>query len=478
MYLYRSNRVETLAACLAELCREPLASPLSRECIVVQSKGMATWLTMRLADSFGVWANPDFPHPRQLIERLLVVTLGERAALAADWNRDRLTLAILEELPALLAQPEFSPIARYFATGRDDCKQLQLAERIAQVFDQYAVFRPDMVLEWEAGANTAPGQDEGWQPFLWRAIAARLVSPARLYQEAFASLQEGRLLQRASLPERLFLFGITTLPPVYLSLLAELAQHLPVHLLLFAPTEEYWGETASAAAAGRLLRRTAGSTAELHLAAGHPLLASLGTLGRDFQVLLEERVAAMADHSLFTAHETPRTLLHLVQDDILKLRHRHPRATEAECAPMMLDAADDSLVIHCCHSPLREVEVLQDQLLAMFDREGLAPRDIAVMVPDIETYAPFIEAVFGRDPADPRFLPFRIADRGLGREAPLVEAFFSLLALLPGRLAAPQVLDFLGVAPVREHFAIAAEELAALLLRPTPLGSREGIDAA
>lgn len=481
MYLYRSNRVETLAACLTELCREPLASPLSRECIVVQSKGMATWLAMHLADSFGVWANPDFPHPRQLIERLLVATLGEQAAKAADWNRDRLTLAILDELPNLLAQPEFVPIARYFATGSDDLKWLQLAERIAQVFDQYAVFRPEMVLQWEAGDNTVADPEGQWQPLLWRAVAARLVSPASLYHEAYDLVRAGRFVRQTALPDRLFLFGITTLPPVYLSLLAELANHLPVHLLLFSPAEEYWGETASAAAVGYLLRRSAGrgATDDLHLEAGHPLLASLGTLGRDFQMLLEERVAnAMADQALFVAHGAPQSVLHRLQDDILQLRHRHRRSVEAECQPIFLAADDDSLAIHSCHSPLREVEVLQDQLLAMLGKDGLQPRDIAVMVPDIETYAPFIEAVFGRAPADPRYIPFRIADRSVGREAPLIEAFFSLLAMLTGRLAASQVFDFLTFPLVREHFGIAVEELPVLERWTIEAGIRWGIDEA
>lgn len=479
MYLYRSNRLERLAEVLAELCREPPASPFSRECVVVQSKGMAAWLSMRLADHFGVWANPDFPRPRQFVQRLLVATLGERAELIADWNRDRLSLAILEALPPLLDRPEFAPIARYFAVGSDDFKWLQLAGRIAQVFDQYAVFRPEMVLDWEEGGGGSLDGEDCWQPLLWRALANRLVSPATLYREAYRDLQAGRLREPSVLPERLFLFGITTLPPIYLSLLAELANQLPVHLLLFTPAEDYWGETASAAAVGHLLRRDGGALApdDLHLAEGHPLLASLGALGRDFQVLLEERLAGvMADYPLFVAHPGPQCLLHRLQNDILHLRHRRHQAQEAENAPWPLGATDDSLVIHSCHSPLREVEVLQDQLLAMIARDGLAPREIAVMVPDIETYAPLIEAVFGREASDPRFLPYRIADRTLGREAPLIEAFFTLLTLLAGRLTAPQLLDFLAAIPVRERFAIRAEELLAIERWTVEAGIRWGID--
>lgn len=482
MYIYRSNRVDILAACLADLCRPPLSSPFLPECIVVQSKGMATWLTMRLADHFGVWANPDFPRPRQLVQRLLTASLGREAERTADFSRELLTMAVLEQLPRLLARPEFAPVAQYFATGSDDLKWVQLAEKIAHVFDQYAVFRPEMVLGWEAGQDTALSPDALWQPILWRAITAQIVSPAGLFRVAYQRLQAGELAVPEALPERVFLFGITTLPPVYLSLFAELARQLPVHLLLCSPAEEYWGDVASREAVSHILTRAApqADRENMHLSVGPPLLAALGGQGRDFQVLLEERLTGVVeDQQLFVAEPAPRQMLQVLQEDILRLRHRHGRAEAEDCRPLPLADADDSIAMHCCHSPLREVEVLQDQLLAMLNRdECLAPRDIVVMVPDIERYAPFVEAVFDRDPTDERYIPFCVADRAISREAPLVEAFWALLELLQSRMTASGLLDFLAFAPVHERFGMAAEDLEQVERWVVQSGIRWGIDEA
>src|SRR3989339_426074 len=92
MHVYRSNRVEALLDSLADVLRTPLSSPLAPECIVVQSKGMATWLAMQLSGRFGVWANPDFPHPRQFVQRVLRATLGDEGDLVQRYSRERLAL--------------------------------------------------------------------------------------------------------------------------------------------------------------------------------------------------------------------------------------------------------------------------------------------------------------------------------------------------------------------------------------------------
>ena len=68
MHVHRSNRTERLFDVLADVVATPLADPMARECIGVQGRGMERWLSMRLARRFGVWANPEFPFPRLLIQ--------------------------------------------------------------------------------------------------------------------------------------------------------------------------------------------------------------------------------------------------------------------------------------------------------------------------------------------------------------------------------------------------------------------------
>lgn len=471
-FLTRSNRIEELFAALGDELARPPADPLTPECIVVQSRGMATWLAMQLATRFGVWANPDFPHPRRFIRRLLVAALGRESEPVASFNRDILTLAIMAALPRLIEGPLFLPLRRYLAGG-DDWKSLQLAAKISDVFDQYAIFRPEMVLAWEAGDDLGPSRRpletaDRWQAELWRAITSAIISPARQMHEAWLRLRDGAPAAPELLPPRVMLFAVTTLPPVYLSLLHEASRHTSIHLYLFSPAREYWADLYSPRAMTAFLARRGKSREAqepLHLTGGHPLLTSLGTVGREFQDLLEESADYQESGDFLTSATAANTTLARLQDDIL--------AAKPPAQPL---AMDDSIVIHACHSPLREVEVLQDQLLAMLADGSLQPREIVVMTPDMDTYGPLIEAVFQRSPADPRFLPFRIADRGPLREAPLIDAFCNLFALAESRLSLVKVLDFLARESVRRRFDLDPARLERLTLWLEESRVRWGID--
>ena len=493
LILYRSNRIEALLDCLAEELGCAPAHPLTPETIVVQSRGMATWLGLRLAERFGVWANPDFPHPRHFIERLLKAVLGGEHPLS-PFNRDPLILALLQILSRLPTAGEFAPLNRYLS-GADDWKLLQLAEKIADLFDQYAVYRPEMVLAWEQGGGGdggvvqgggAPGGRSGgkdvagqngdealWQPILWRQLVRQLGSPLKPLREALDRLQQQRPAAPELLPERLILFGITTLPPLYLTLFNELARLIPVHLLLFSPARDYWADIFAPAALEKMLLSRNGENEEaLHLSGGHPLLASLGTVGREFQDILEEQTeyqSAPAGERFpeATSGETP-SLLARLQEDIMLLRPPEPRPRSA---------TDRSITIHSCHSPLREVEVLQDQLLALLESGEFSPHEIVVMVPEIETYAPLIEAVFNRPRGDRRRIPYRIADRPLSREAELIDALFRLFELARGRLPLSGVLDFLASEPVRRSFGPDRQQLQRIEQWLRQCRVRWGIDA-
>ncbi|MFQ6757344.1 MAG: exodeoxyribonuclease V subunit gamma [Deltaproteobacteria bacterium] len=481
MHVYRSNRVEALLDSLADVLRTPLSSPLAPECIVVQSKGMATWLAMQLSGRFGVWANPDFPHPRQFVQRALRATLGDEGDLVQRYSRERLAFVICALLDDCRRDPDFSPLTSYLSDGPLS-KKLQLARQIAHLFDQYAVYRPAMILAWEEGENRAFSHaltEDLWQPKLWRQLVAHLgcCSPARLMQRARQALAAGVIPFPRHLPARVSLFGIDTLPPMYLDIMGELAHILPVHFHLFSPTEGYFGDIRSQGEVHRALARLPSGLdeADLSLEIGHPLLASMGGMARDFQEILEGSVAYVEAGEQYLGHDAPRTMLEVLHNDILQLYHRSPAGGNA--APVFLGEDDASLRIHACHSRLREVEVLQDQLLALLQEDpALTPREIVVMLPDVSAYAPLIEAVFGLSPEDKRFIPFRIADRSLLSEASLIEVFFRFLQMVPGRMPVSEVLELLACEAVQQHYAITPEELPRIRLWVEKAGIRWGID--
>ncbi len=481
MHVYRANRVESLLDSLTDVLCTPLSSPLAPECIVVQSKGMATWLAMQLSGRFGVWANPDFPHPRQFIQRVLRATLGEEGDRVQRYSRERLAFVICALLDDCRHDPDFSPLTSYLVDGPLS-KKLQLARQIANLFDQYAVYRPEMILAWEEGENRAFAHDlaeDLWQPKLWRLLVAHLgcCSPARLMLQARQALAAGDIPFSHLLPTRVSLFGIDTLPTVYLGIMGELAHILPVHFHLFSPAEGYFADIRSQAEALRALARVPSGLdeADLYLEIGHPLLGSMGGMARDFQEVLEGSVPYVEAGEYYTGHAAPQTMLEVLQNDIQHLDHRSPAGGTA--APQILAGDDDSIRIHACHSRLREVEVLQDQLLALLqDDPALVPRDIVVMLPEVSAYAPLIEAVFGLSPEDKRFIPFRIADRSLLSGTPLIDVLFRFLQMAPGRMTVSEVLELLACEPIHSNFGIAPEDMDKIRLWVEKTGIRWGID--
>ncbi|WP_111655386.1 exodeoxyribonuclease V subunit gamma [Isoalcanivorax indicus] len=469
-YLYQSNRLEHLAAMLGAVMAQQPASPLSSEQVLVHSPGMATWLRLNLAARHGIAANIECPLPSTFfwqLHRRLHPDLPEQSA----WSKDNLLWHLLAELPELLKCDAGAPLAHYL---RDDSplRRFQLCRDIADLFDQYLVYRPAWLNDWEAGRVSEVPDNRRWQPVLWQRLAARIraLAPRDLHR---GELMDARRLREhlnpAQLPPRVFLFGPTTQPAAQLEALGVLGECCDVHLFLLNPSAEYWGHVQSdrQLARHRVKALRAGQSWEsLPGEVGNPLLASLGAQGRELLELLLGGLWPQAQE--IDAFVPPRedTLLGQVQADIFNLHdgRQAPRA-----------AALHTIQLHDCHSPMREVEVLHDRLLALFEQDStLRPRDVVVMMPDVGSYAPLIEAVFGadREPA----IPWAIADRSLADEAPLLRSVLQLLQPRVSRFTANEVMDLLDVPAIRTRFGFSIEELPLLRRWISEAGIRWGLD--
>ncbi len=458
LFLHSSNRLEVLAAELAKVLHTPLSSPLAPEIIAVQSKGMERWLSLQLASIDGIWANYRFPFPTAMIRELLGNLLGPitESPLLVPEN---LAWRLMEILPEKLQDPTYQPLAPYLHDhAGDDLRLWQLCGRIAGLLDQYLVYRHQLINDWEEGRLQQLGPHEAWQADLWRTLVSGVDAPihrAKLTELFRAKLAGDPEQLRALLPERIILFGVSTLPPLHLELLDALATLIPVHLFFLNPCEGYWLEIRSPREAARLLRRAAEKgldAEEVYIENGHPLLGSLGRSGRNFLSRLLELNAN--DDSVFVP-ASAETLLAALHRDILGTDWPldWPPAEKKE-----VRTDDHSLQIHACHGPLREVEVLHDLLLTAFSElPGLTPRDVLVMAPDIEIYAPYIDAVFSRAGRErsASSLPYTIADRGQRSSGGELLISFERLCSLPGsRCTAAELLDLLQLAPVGRRFGL------------------------
>jgi len=448
--LYTGNRLELLAEQLAAVLKQPLRSPMTSEIIVVQSPGMARWISLELAARLGICANVEYPFPNACIHTIIQRMLPDIPD-ATGFEKETLTWTILKLLPQVVHRPGFEILQKYVDAEESWLKFFQLAERIADTFDQYLLYRPEMICQWDAGHASH------WQAELWRLILAdnrgKFHRPA-LRNRLQEAMQHG-IVNCDALPERVSVFGVSSLPVFHIDVLALIAQCVPVNLFLMNPCQQYWFDILSEremARATNRLKKQGLTFNDLHYETGNNLLASMGAQSRDFFDAIYQ--LDFEEHAAFVPAENQSMLAH-IQNDILNLIEADSSAPRRQIA-----AADTSIQFHSCHSPMREVEVLYDQLLAMFQADpSLKPRDILVMTPDIEAYAPTIQAVFDapRDAAER--IPFSIADRSMLRENQVMETFLALLDLCGSRFSVAQVLSILESPAVWKRFDLTEPDL-------------------
>ncbi|MBE7926361.1 exodeoxyribonuclease V subunit gamma [Pseudomonas saudiphocaensis] len=445
--LYHAPDLETLGELATTLLAKPLADPFAPALVVVPSQGMGRWLTLELARKQGIAMQLETQLPARFVWDLSRAVLGqlpEQSAFAPQTLTWRLYDWLCE--PANL---ELAPRLAQYLDGGDERRRLSLAAKIADTFDQYLLYRDDWLAAWERGETLDLGPDEGWQALLWHELTKDgHPHRARLLGDLLQRLYGDEALP--GLPERLLVFGISSLPPHHLRVLDGLARHIDVVVCALNPSREAWGDIRDIR---ELARQPDSGVDDWYLDVGHPLLASLGKQGRDFFDALFSLEGQ--EFGLYSADEDLRdeSLLRALQNDILRLHTRHPDER------MQLADGDRSLEMHIAHSPLREVEILHDQLLARFATDpSLSPGQVVVLTPDIERYAPFIEAVFAPREGVPR-IPYSLADRSLRAEVPLIEAFLELLMLAQSRFAAEEVLAWLEQPAIARRAGIESEDL-------------------
>jgi len=454
--VWHSNRTEQLVDVLVEILGTPgSAEPFEPEIVVVPTVGLGRWLTLRLAEARGITANVRFPLPTPFLWELWRRVLDDVPERSA-YDKEILIWRVYEALEGLPGEPPWEPLARYLEPA-DPLRRWQLAGRIADTFDRYLLYRPEWITEWAAGGG------EGWQPALWRRIAASAgsVHRASVHHRFVDALRSRRAADR--LPRRFAVFGVSTLPPAQLEDLLAVSRSSDVHLLFANPCEHDWTELRSRREVAREVLRTGKDADDLHFETGHPLLAACGRQGREFMtLLLDAGDEAVVSEDRF---EDPgdRSGLARVQRAIL------------DSFPEPVDAGDGSIEVHSCHGPMREIEVLHDRLLARFGASGDSPTaaDVVVLTPSIEAYAPMIEAVFGtRKP----YVPFAIADRAQRLASPTIVAVLALLELPAGRFEAGAVLGLLDAPAIGARFGIGERDLPEIRRLVDESGVRWGID--
>jgi exodeoxyribonuclease V gamma subunit len=507
LYVHRAERSDGLANALAALLAEPLDDPLGAEIVAVPTRGMERWLTQRLShrlgasegSSDGVCANIDFPWPRRLVGDVVATAAGVDAELD-PWLPERATWPLLNVLDASLHEPWLDAVSAYLGAGSGEPdpvrrgRRLSVVRHAADLFDRYALNRPAMIMSWVAGEDTdgAGGSlppTARWQAELWRRLrlAIGIPGPAERLEPACTRLRDDASV--VALPSRISLFGLTRLPAGHLQILRSVSAHRDVHLFLLHPSPTLWGQIAQANRdRQRPTRRRDDPTVTL---ASNRLLASWGRDAREMQLVLgsaDDRV----DHHHRLEFAQDALLAHIQADVRADREPPGPPLPGRPDVRLMLDREDRSVQIHACHGRARQIEVMRDAILHMLAEDPtLEPRDVIVMCPDIEAFAPLIHATFGAgdsstvldradglaDDARPVDLHVRLADRSLRQTNPVLSLVAYLLDLADQRVTASQVLGLLDREPVRHRFRFDDEDVARLQSWIGQAAIRWGLDA-
>lgn len=508
--ILHANHLEDLTAVLVDWVQANPLDPLADEVFLVQSNGMAQWLKLALADddACGIAAAQDFQLPSAFLWRAYRSVLGEAAVPATSpFDKTRLLWRLMAHLPGLLTRPTFTPLQRFLHADDDLRRRYQLAARLADLYDQYQVYRADWLAAWEDGDDRifrSPGDagvaltasENAWQAELWRELIATLPAAASTSSRAHVHRRFVEALQAgpapSDLPARIVVFGLSSLPAQMLEALYALSPHCQILMMVQNPCRHYWGDIIEDK---ELLRRQQSRHAppselqhvpdeEQHRHA-NPLLAAWGKQGRDYIGLLYDYDAPEAYQQrfrqidLFTdpahQHQRPESMLAAIQQAVFELEPA-PASPEPR-------VPDPSIRFQRAHSPQREVEILHDHVLAALEESAngthpARPRDFIVMVPDIETYAPHIDAVFGNvSEGDPRHIPYSIADRSQLQTQPLAAALQRLLELPGLRFTPGDLLDLLEAPALRRRFGIDATDLPVLHDWVDGAGIRWGLHA-
>jgi exodeoxyribonuclease V gamma subunit len=480
-HVHRAERADRLVVGLAELLAQPPADPFDEELVVVPARGVERWLSQQLAHRLGVsdgredgvCAGVRFASPRSLVAELLGTKDDD------PWDPDRLVWPLLGVIDESLGESWCRTLARHLGeehVGRErDLRRNRrygVARRIAGLFASYASQRPEMLAEWAAGTVGELDQtDLAWQAELYRRLLDRVGEPGPDVRLAAAVERLREASTTVDLPERVSFLGHTRLAAGEMALLDALAVYRDVHLWLPHPSPVLWDALAPRASQGPVRRADDPAPVD----APNPLLISLGRDSRELQRTLHLATVVRDEH-LEPIGPRPDTLLGRLQDDLVGDR--------SGVDGRVHDQHDRSIQVHACHGKARQVDVLREVLVGLLeDDPTLEPRDILVMCPDIETYAPLIHAAFGLsgvvDDGHPAHqLRVRLADRGSAATNPLLQVATALLTLAEsGRMTATEVLDLVAMAPVRQRFGFSDDDLEKIGRWVDRSGVRWGFDA-
>ncbi len=471
--LFQSNKMRNLAVAFCK--NEPeMRDPFKSSTVIIQSFELRYWLQMQIAQFTGISSNIDFQLPAAFLWKLYKCLTPEISDLErSPFERERMVWRLMRILDK--NQSFNQDIAIYLQQKeKRNLRLYELSNELASLFDEYLMYRPDWVLDWESSSRTSASKDEEWQVSLWRELREDLGDKSRLHRAALHKLGMSKINRDAGLPwSRLSIFGISSMPPLQIETFHRLSELIDVDIYFLNPCHEYWGDIISETERARrslkaIRNNTSPDLHEDYFEIGQPILASLGQLGRDYFELLNG-IENLQTFDIFS-EPSSETNLGYVKKQIFSLSYSKDKDLLKKSGRETLKS-DQSIQIHCCHSRTREIEILKDQIFrALSEIEDLQPKDILVAAPDIQLYSALIRANFKNE------IPFSINTSALKADSFFFNSVIKLLSLSDSRITSQEIIELLEVPAIARAQAIKSDDLEKLAIWINDSGIRWEID--
>lgn len=396
--IFSSNRLEILCLKLADNICKPEQKVFAKETIITQSAGMNAWLKTKLAEHKGVFANFEFMNQDGFLAEMYQLLFKERL----QNNFDTIKYKVFDCLDSSEFKENFQEIAKYYTDN--ELRRFQLSAKIADLFDQYQLYRPEMIDNWDTGALSTNNPDEKWQQWLWKrlGIESRAKIKGKIVEQMAA--QKDLILQTYP---AISLFGITVYTKFHLDFFHKLAKHTQVNFYVTLPSIQSQFE--------------------------NELLLSFGSKAG-------EQAQMFSGIGIEPEKNEDDTLLSRIQNNILN----------NESGVKWQE--DDSIQINSCYTPVREAECLYNYLLDLFEKDKeLRPRDVLVMTTDINKYAPYIKAVFRNAPVN---IPFQVSGAANNSDDSMTAALEQILKFTEEDLTSEKVVSLLEQKRIKKRFGI------------------------
>jgi exodeoxyribonuclease V gamma subunit len=455
--------------------------PFSMTQIVVPSQAMGLWLKQQITtkSTAGICANIDcVVLLGPVIER--IYTENNPDHIMFNFDHAVFTLyEILLNFPWSEHLPQLNDLYNYLQKNHqlDLVKVYQLAQQLQQLFFEYLFMRTDALLSgklWQQDPELA------WQKIFWNRLVDHIHN--KLNQVLFSDVYQYFMTQvPTKLPKQLIIFALPTLAIAQAQIINRLSKFINITWFHLALSNDYYGDLLDVKTRNKLERKMLGypelSLEDLSLMDGNPLLANLGQQSREMvEILLRElEFPEMQFISEADLTQVPHSLA-LIQQDIRQLKYRlDPKLRLKELAedllhtpleyadPIELFPDDNSISIKICHNRMREIQTAFNFIAEELAQNNCQLDEILLAAPDIDEYAPYIQAVFNEEYVlgtnqEKVHIPYNITGNRKQRTQTILETI-QLFLEIPFKLPVTYLLDVLSNTNIMYQLDLSADNI-------------------